>query len=372
MSQLDKIKHRKKPLLVIFLVLFVAVASSVVISRAQPKVGVLNRQTGKLLLGYRQEKPTIVTSVNGQPVYASRGKSVEVSTNQTLFCTPEDAGVITFRQLTSAEQTAVSSQVKQSRNVSLPSDVSENATDPHVNSYRSVAVRDGQSFKDSRTYKQSLRSDYQKNTEQLLDSLCANPGTPVPEEGVPTLVSQTTEAKSIAARAKELITPKAYAGGTPTVPSPILDTAAEDVQHIRLATYRKQHGLLATTRNNCLDIWARNWARQMATEKRLYHSNLQTQYINNCGVDDNLRVDWLAFGENIGTVPITVSDDPAVAKDASSRIFDAFIASPAHNSNMLDRRWELHGVGAYKTADKTQIYIVQAFKQSSTYDIPVK
>lgn len=368
-------KQHKNAIVVIFLVLFVAISSAVVISRAEPKVAVSKQPTEKLLIAYDEDKPGRVVNVNGKPEYESRGRSIEVTETGLIFCTPRDKGKVTFRSLSKEERDSVNAQVAKSNDAGLKTK-QDKSGQAEVSSGQGVYVQNGSNELSASNTTKEATARYINSSNKLLESLCAGTSNVIEDVSIPTMVTKSsTTTTQTTTSLKELLVPKAFAGGTAPVAQPVLDTASENVQHTRLAAYRKQNGRLATTRNNCLDIWARNWAKQLATEKRSVpglHSNLTTQYVNNCGTDDQFRVDWIAFGENVGYLDIPVTDAVSESERASNAIFQGFINSPTHNAGMLDGRWELHGIGSYKSADKTRLYVVQAFKQSSTYNIPVK
>lgn len=357
--------YKRPGFIVLFLLIFVAIGSAIVVTNAQSNPPAKSRRPQqKLLLNYSDEKPSIVSVKDGVVTYISRPRNIDVTADNSLYCTPENNGDITTRRLNSDEQAQVSLQIEKSRSAQIQD---ANTTDTKkVNSSRGLAIRDGGSFKNTRYSDRDTETAYFKQTADFLESLCNKPANQIKEDATPEIVASRDASPSLAQQTRNLILPKANAGGV------TYDTTAEDAQHIRLAQYRTQNRLAATTRDNCLDVWARRWAEQMAKDRWLRHSNLTAQYYNNCPAAPNGYVGLeVRFGENIGYWDIPVTDDPAVSRDASNITFNNFINSPEHNSNMLNPIWQFHGMGAYKTADKTKIYIVQAFRYNAGYVAPV-
>lgn len=92
------------------------------------------------------------------------------------------------------------------------------------------------------------------------------------------------------------------------------------------------------TRSDLVEV-ARRHAARMAAEGRIYHN-------------PNLRDDvagWRAVGENVGM------------GGSAARIHDAFMASPSHRANILDREFTEVGMGTAVDADGT-LFVVQVFR----------
>lgn len=82
---------------------------------------------------------------------------------------------------------------------------------------------------------------------------------------------------------------------------------------------------------------AQAWANRLASEGRMYHSNLR----------DGINVKWCSLGENVGYGPSV----PAVQ--------DAYMGSPGHRKNILASKWTHVGVGYAKNGNR--VFTVQVF-----------
>jgi peptidoglycan hydrolase-like protein with peptidoglycan-binding domain len=95
----------------------------------------------------------------------------------------------------------------------------------------------------------------------------------------------------------------------------------------KLNAERKAHGLPALTLRSDLTSVAQSWAGHMASARLLSHNPRLTTQVRN----------WLAVGENVGAGPTVTSLDLA------------FMASPAHRSNVLDRTYRDIGIGTVRS-----------------------
>lgn len=120
---------------------------------------------------------------------------------------------------------------------------------------------------------------------------------------------------------------------TPPTTSPPITAAggyasgAESDFASRINSYRSSNGLSGLSRSGSLDSYARSWAKRMAQNGGLSHSNISS-----------LLPPWSGAGENVG-----------VGGSAGS-IFDALVASPGHRGNMLGDFTHM-GVGVYQDGD---------------------
>lgn len=349
----------------IFLLLFVGVGSVLAITQASSKQGYDRfRNNATLKLSYYNEKPTTVSKTAGQTNYVSRARTIDVTTNNVLFCTPEDNGAITSRQLSISEEQQVNNSIAEARSLPLEQNADQvsGAEQTQINDYRGLYIRDGGATKNTNIYTPDLESEYFIKTVRLLEYLCSVPSNPIPETEQPEWIkgNQTvSQNKKINNPIKEALLPTAEAGGTGVTYG--LDTVSENQQHLMLAQARTAAGLPATARTSCLDQAARMWAAQMAADKWMRHSSpISALPEKACGNG------WAKLGENVGVQPgLVVSADSSISITASTNIFNAFMNSPGHRANILDPAFTQHGVGAYKTADGTQVYIAQVFWRPS-------
>jgi uncharacterized protein YkwD len=127
------------------------------------------------------------------------------------------------------------------------------------------------------------------------------------------------------------------------------ETAASDQNHMtaRANETRRTVGAAALSTDNHLYTGADRWARQMrddwvnagcgATRPHLRHSgNLVTFY-----TPQHAMPGWRIVGENVGVIGVS-NDNRAAAMDALHR---AYVASPDHYKNIVDRRFTRTGQG---------------------------
>ena len=95
---------------------------------------------------------------------------------------------------------------------------------------------------------------------------------------------------------------------------------------------------------------ARSHSKKMAADGTIYHNN---------NLGDDISGHWTAAGENVGMGP-----------DCQS-IQDAFMASPGHKSNILDRDYNQVGVGVAYDSDGT-VYVTVDFAHRSSTTTTVK
>jgi uncharacterized protein YkwD len=89
---------------------------------------------------------------------------------------------------------------------------------------------------------------------------------------------------------------------------------------------RSKRDLAKVSPSACLDSYAESWARNMAKKQRMYHQELGP-ILSKCKLSQ--------VGENI-----------AFGYVSGKSVTKAWIASPAHKANLLNKRHRLIGVGA--------------------------
>lgn len=102
------------------------------------------------------------------------------------------------------------------------------------------------------------------------------------------------------------------------------DSSAESDFASRINTFRGGTGGSSLARDGSLDSYARSWAKKMADDGSLSHSNIGA-----------LVPPWSSVGENVGT------------GGSVGQVFDALVSSGSHSSTMLADFTHL-GVGAYR------------------------
>ena len=129
------------------------------------------------------------------------------------------------------------------------------------------------------------------------------------------------------------------AAGAAAAPDP---AAAEADFVARINALRQSKGLGQLTVDGELVTFARRWAAKMAADDRISHNP-------NLGRD--APGDWEKLGENVG-VGMTVQ-----------RLHDAFVRSPSHYRNLVDRSFTHIGVGVVIGRDGA-IFTAHEFMQT--------
>ena len=102
---------------------------------------------------------------------------------------------------------------------------------------------------------------------------------------------------------------------------------------------RRQHGLAPLEFNAMLHFKAQGWADQLNRQGYLSHSNLRS---------GNHSTTWTKLGENVGYAW------------SLEQAHNAFMNSPAHRANILDRTYNKVGTGVVKGGDG-RLWVVQEF-----------
>lgn len=102
---------------------------------------------------------------------------------------------------------------------------------------------------------------------------------------------------------------------------------------------RRAHGRSQLGMNLELTRKAQGWAEHLAARCTLQHSNLAS----------GIGYSWRALGENVGY------------GGSISQVHDAYMNSPGHRANILDRRWNYMGTGVANGCGRT--FTVQVFMQ---------
>ncbi|HEX6300650.1 MAG TPA: CAP domain-containing protein [Acidimicrobiia bacterium] len=132
----------------------------------------------------------------------------------------------------------------------------------------------------------------------------------------PTTTEATEKAPTTTTPPSTTAPPTTAAGG--------YDSSAESDFASRINTFREGNGASSLTRDGSLDSYARSWAKKMADDGGLSHSNI-----------GSLVPPWSSVGENVGT------------GGSVGQVFDALVSSGSHSSTMLADFTHL-GVGVYR------------------------
>jgi hypothetical protein len=124
------------------------------------------------------------------------------------------------------------------------------------------------------------------------------------------------------------------------------DPVAESDFVAKVNALRGSQGAGALQVHSVLTAKAQAWAAHMAATGCLCHSNLT----------DGVTVGWRKLGENVGRGPSVAS------------LQSAFIGSPAHLANMLDKRFNYVGIGVAYGAG--QMWVAQVFMDGDAPPAP--
>ena len=128
-------------------------------------------------------------------------------------------------------------------------------------------------------------------------------------------------------------------GAAAAAPASAAATSVEDQFTAKLNNARASRGVPRLTTRSSLVQVAREQARRMAGSDRLYHNPTLTSDVSN----------WRWVGENVGFGP----DVPS--------LHAAFMASPAHKANLLDRDYTEVGIGA--VVANGRVWVAQVFRR---------
>jgi len=101
---------------------------------------------------------------------------------------------------------------------------------------------------------------------------------------------------------------------------------------------RAAHGRAALSLNSSLSDYARRWSANMASKNRLYHNASLPTWLRNWS--------WRILGENVGV------------GGSVSQLYVAFMNSPPHRENILDRRFRSVGVGVVVRNGRTWVTVI--------------
>lgn len=128
------------------------------------------------------------------------------------------------------------------------------------------------------------------------------------------------------------------AAGAVTAP-PAGASSVEDTFTSRINKARASAGLPSLTTRAHLVAVARDWAARMASQSKLYHNPRLTSDVSN----------WRWVGENVGYGPDALT------------VHVAFMNSPGHRANILDRDYTEVGVGAVVRGGR--VWVAEVFRR---------
>lgn len=130
----------------------------------------------------------------------------------------------------------------------------------------------------------------------------------------------------------------AFVTGAVTAPSADA-SSVEDTFTAKLNHARTARGLPRLETRNALVQVAREWAARMAEQSKLYHNPNLTSDVTN----------WRWVGENVGYGPDALT------------VHVAFMRSPGHRANILDRDYTEVGIGA--VVRDGRVWVAEVFRR---------
>jgi uncharacterized protein YkwD len=101
---------------------------------------------------------------------------------------------------------------------------------------------------------------------------------------------------------------------------------------------RTSHGRAAFGLSSTLSNYARRHSATMASKNRLYHNPYLATWLRN--------ISWRILGENVGY------------GGSVRQVYVAFMNSPGHRANILDRRFRSVGVGVVVRNGRTWVTVI--------------
>ncbi|MCA9342744.1 CAP domain-containing protein [Candidatus Saccharibacteria bacterium] len=345
--------------ILLFLLGFAVIGSLIVIVRAATSVSEELYTSSNLAYSYSTGGAISVDrNNNGEVTSYTRPRAIDVSKDGYLYCTPADMADITYRALTRQEQDYLSGDLFYTR-PTVTVDPSEDG--PFIADEPTIYIDGFNSQLNGSSYAQSDYYELVKKSAEHLEQLCSVPGEAIPSgDSLNIILSQASaEQGEWYQPVAELLAPKAFAGGQPS-PSGVnyfgINADFETYQHLLMANTRKSNGIPATQATSCLNTAARAWTVVMVNLTYIKHSNpISDLPVKYCGDG------WTKLGENVGVVGLQKPNDKASSELSSQAVFNAFMNSPGHKANILDRQYTHHGIGAYTTSDGKRVFVTQTF-----------
>ena len=148
--------------------------------------------------------------------------------------------------------------------------------------------------------------------------------TTTSNDATTTTLEPSTTTSEATGEAPTTTTPQSTTAPPTTEAAGGYESGAESDFASSINSFRSANGESSLSRDGSLDSYARSWAKTMADNSGLSHSNI-----------GSLVPPWSSVGENVGT------------GGSVGQIFDALVSSGSHSSTMLSDFTHL-GVGVYR------------------------
>lgn len=284
----------------------------------------------------------------------TRPRAIDVSKDEIVYCTPQNEGVVTFRELTAEEKDYLQSNlITQAPEITSTSQaVSLILDEPTV-------YVDGFADSDSiDSYTKSGQPAFVDGAITYLEQLCSVPGEAIPSGSSPDIIiAQNSDQQRIFNSVAETLAPKAYAGGTtPTtnINATIVSTFEAGLR-TRLANTRSSAGKKSVVSTICINTASKDWSTVMAWENVLYHDKIPNRMVEECGPG------WNWVGENVGRCSLKTTANTTYLQNDIQKCWNEFMESTGHRDNILDGRMTNFGTGAAISRDSKYIFVTQKF-----------
>lgn len=340
---------------IIVIIAIVAVGTVAIFAFAEDpatNVAAIPRKQTEGIVSYTQDKPVVIEKMNdGSIKTISSGRSINISKDGTVYCTPEDANTTRTATISAQEIARVRSVIESNKVNSLADDISSDNS-AYVGSSRSLTYDKNGSKKRTTIYKKELETAGFQNTIAALENICVKATTPIRNEDVPSFVPPVTnptsfKKPSLITKIAQTITPKVSAAYNVT-----LDPNSENLMRTNIDNTRAAYGKPKLNRSPCLDNAAREWSSYMAQNNILAHSHTVYGSI-------------LVLPEKYcGTIYGTAGENVGKAGTVDS-MFNAYMNSPLHKANILGD-YTFMGLGTYIQNGTGYQFNTQVFMSCTT------
>lgn len=346
----------------IFIVLFALVGTFLLLrSFAETDIPTASNE---IVAAYIDSKPSVLTigEDSDNIVYESYTASYVVLGDGTIYCDDGNAsGDIVAGTLPKGQLKKLHKEIKESSLDTLPTDIAAvgSETGSYVNSYEGVLLGSKEQAKAVAVYEGASMPDAFLKVKQKIVKSCSVASKKQKRESVKQIrlpelsvsAAQYNENQSAVAKIYSQLFPKANAA-SPTyddVRSTNLVTndpkyATDQFNKINAA--RTAAGVKPLARYECIDHVAQYWSFVMSSYTNLVHNpDYAGNIIRDCAPHRPHIV-----GENVGK-----------SLGGSQSLFNAFMASPGHRTNILNPSFTHIGVGAFKNNSSGVYYVTQNF-----------
>lgn len=284
----------------------------------------------------------------------------------TLLCSDGSTHTLKKGKLNGAQISQLYQDIKNTKVGDLPDEIDINQKTEKLAEFERITIGNNERSKFVTIYPGAQKPDsYERAVKRLLKD-CDKATEKVKNRDVKPVKGLKLDKKSTLSwsRLNELVFKKAFAADYYGY-----SQNDEIDQYNRINGHRSGHGLNSPYRSGCLTNAAREWVKYMGDNSILAHSNTPELVKKHCGIDFYSDSRLKAIGENVG-----------YGGDSAS-IFNAYLNSPCHHSNIDSRKasynpcnpygalnslpWDVIGTAAYMN-QKGTLYTIHIFAYCPT------